>query len=187
MMNDIGHQGSSKPREQMVPPEGKIKTDVANCYGQFLKFKKQELKEKDPNAKINRKKTEEEWRALDQNRKDFFVKRWRQEKEKMGGNYRKRELKLVKKITDQKQKKQKNVKKTVDAENPTLKFLEKLESVDISIEKLSKENEVTRDNISNLKVDNAVFKFKLKSKSDELETLKDKYEQLLTQHNMCKL
>ena len=66
----------------------------------------------------------------------------------------------------------------------TLKFLEKL---DISIEKLSKENEVTRDNISNLKVDNAVFKFKLKSKSDELETLKDKYEQLLTQHNMCKL
>ena len=177
----------SKPKSKKFPLKSKNKTEPVNCYGQFLMFKKQKLQEKDPNAKLNRSDTLKEWKGMDQNEKDFFVECYRKEKEEMGDKYRNRELKLAKKDAGEKNKKQKKVKESKDAENPNLKFLEKLEAIDYSIGELGKENEVLREKISNLRVENAVFKYKLKTKSEELESLKDKYEQLVLQHNLCKL
>jgi hypothetical protein len=179
---------NTNPEGQNALLKSKTKTEAANCYGQFLKFKKQELKDRDSNAKFNQKEALQEWRGLDQERRNVFVKLYREEKEKMQNNnqYRNRKLKLVKKSANEKKRKQKEMKALEDEGSPTIKYLEELESIDIRSKKLSEDKEVLRESIYNLRMDNAVLKYKVKSKCDELESIKDKYEQLVLQHNMCK-
>ena len=179
---------NTKPEGQNDLLQSQTKTEAANCYGQFLKFKKQELIDRDSNAKFNQKEALQEWRGLDQERRNVFVKLYREEKEKMQNNnqYRNRKLKLVKKSANEKKRKQKEMKALEDEGSPTIKYLEELESIDIRSKKLSEDKEVLRESIYNLRMDNAVLKYKVKSKCDELESIKDKYEQLVLQHNMCK-
>ena len=179
---------NTKPEGQNDLLQSQTKTEAANCYGQFLKFKKQELIDRGSNVKFNQKKALQEWNGMDQERKNFFVTLYRNEKEEMKKNnqYRNRELKLVMKSVKEKKKKQKKKKELEDEESPNIKYLEELESIDIRYKKLSEDKDVLRESISDLRVDNAVLKYKLKTKSEELESIKDKYDQLVLQHNLCK-
>ena len=98
-------------------------------------------------------------------------------------------MKRKRKVKDNPEKKQKLTKeKLIDSkENPTVEFLEKLELVDKNVEELRFEKEVLCEEFSSEKVINAVNKYKLKMKTEELDNLKDKYEQLVLQHSLCKI
>ena len=174
-----------KSKAKKLPLKKKAKTEPANSYGQFLKLRKQQTTEKDPKGRLDITEAQNEWKAMKSEEKAFYTDCYRKDKEEMGTNYR---MKRKRKVKDNPVKKQKSKKvKLIDSkENPTVEFLEKLELVDINVEELRFENKVLCEEFSNEKVINGVNKYKLKIKTEELDNLKDKYEQLVLQHSLCK-
>ena len=71
-------------------------------------------------------------------------------------------------------------------ESPTIEFLTHLENIDQKIVNVRYESRVVMDELSIQKELFAVNKFKHKSVTDELESLKVKYQLLVTQHGLCK-
>ena len=160
----------------------KVKRKAANSYGQFLRQRRKELTDEDPNAKMKLSEFVQEWRCMGPAEKQIFKERHRKEKEKMGivnGKGRKSTSK----------DKEKKVKKLKDSheleENPTVKFLETLEDIDQKIKEVKVNSEVVREELSHLREVFAVNKFKLKSVTDELEALKVKHQLLIKQHDFC--
>merc|ERR1712096_328342 len=166
----------TKGKAKKLPLEKKANTEPANSYGQFLKLRKQQIAEKDPKGQLDITEAQDEWKAMKDEEKAFFTNCYKKEKEEMGANYR---MKRKRKENPKMKQKSKKVKMIDCKENPTVKFLEKLELVDITVEELGLENKVLFEELSTEKVVNAVNKFKLKMKTEELDNLKDKYEQLV--------
>ena len=171
-------------KTKKTPLKKKAKTEPANSYGQFLKLRKQEITEKDPKDQLDITEAQNEWKTMNTEEKAFYKECYRKEKEEMGLSYR---IKRKRKVKDNpiKERKSKKVKLEDRKENPTAEFLEKMELMDINAEELRFENKVLCEVLSSEKEINAVNKYKLKVKTEELDTLKHKYEQLVLQHSLC--
>ena len=62
----------------------KVRKKAANSWGQFLKQRRKELTENEPNAKVKRAELVQEWRCMGPAEKQIFEESHRKEKEKLG-------------------------------------------------------------------------------------------------------
>lgn len=176
---------SPSPNNNSSGTRSKLKTKAANSYGQFLKHRRLELKQADPHAKLNRSEVSKEWRSMGSEAKKVFVERYRKEKELIGPIDRK--ASKVKVDALKKVKQIKNPKKGKVKVNPTINFLNNLESIDQKITAVSSVNAALVGELAGQKQDYAVNKYKLKAVTEEVEVLKDKFAQLVVQHESCKI
>ena len=187
---DVSRPASTAPcssKSKKVSKDRKIKTEPANSFGQYIKYRKKESIENNPKDKLDMKDVRKKWSIMSDVEKAFFKDCYMKEKHEMGTNYRmnrKRKVKEnLKKRNPEVKKLAKNVK--VQKETETEEFLVKLQLCDKNIEESHNESKVWCEELSCEKITNAVMKYKLKMKKEELDALKDKYEHLVLQHNQC--
>ena len=121
----------------------------------------------------------------------MYRKRYEEEKTAMGENYRagrkrKENIKKNEKIQYKKSHGKKGPKvQDVKLTNSSLDLLTKGESIDSEIDRFHLEGRGLQEQISDEKVKLAVNQYKLNEKTNECNSLKDKYKTLVALHSNC--
>ena len=144
--------------DNQVSPEGRLKTEAANPYIQFLMDRK-----KKSSCVLNMKKVNEEWKNISDEERNVFIEKYKVEKAKLGSVYREGRKRKPKKGNQNKLKKRKVSKEisvraaklgTTDVETepdeePTVEaLLGKLEELEEVIDLLSVSNNNINHEIS---------------------------------------
>ena len=135
-----------------------------------------------------------EWGRMEDDKKSYFQECYQKEKAEMGSNYRLNYKSKRKNDTnEEKTRKKSNAHKLgvevkddiVDKKCATVDFLERLEICDKKIDELQEKKDVLSEDLSSENICNSIQQYKLKMKTEELISLKERYEQLLLQHSLC--
>ena len=161
----------------------KVKTEPTNPFGQFMKEKRAKF------GKINYPETRLEWGKMPEDKKRYYVQLYEEEKVSLGDSYRagrkkKYQTKSGEIQTDKSLPKRRRKKEKVPSLS-NCQLLAQTQSLDKQIDQLHLEGRCLQDNLCDEKVKLAVIKYKLKEKTVETHTLKEKYKALLSQHVNC--
>ena len=135
-----------------------------------------------------------EWGRMEDDKKSYFQECYQKEKVEMGSNYRLNYKSKRKNDTnEEKTRKKSNAHKLgvevkddiLDKKCATVDFLERLEICDQKIDELQEKKDVLSEDLSSENICNSIQQYKLKMKTEELISLKERYEQLLLQHSLC--
>ena len=187
---DVNGPASTVPcssKSKKVSKVIKIKTEPANSYGQYIKYRKKLINDTNPEDTLDMEDVRKKWTIMSADEKAFFKDRYQKEKNEMGTNYR---MNRKNKVKENSKKKDPKVKKLainlkVKKESDTEEFLVKLQVCDQNMNDAHNENKVWCEELCSEKIKNAVIKYKLKMKTEELDSIKEKYEHLILQHNQC--
>ena len=171
--------------------ETKLKKEVANSFGQFLKVQKANLKAINPAAKLDFEKILIEWgEVVSDEEKKMYKKMSEEDKKKLGDNYRRDIDRLSKddlkaKETDRERKRKERMElksKQVDEEYCSSKFRSILCKKRQKCRELTEENSRLEEQLLELTRRDE----ELKRRNDHFEYFwKPKYKVLYEQHEMC--
>ena len=164
--------------------EKKLKTEPANPFGQFMKHKR--AKE----GEVIFGQVLLEWKQMSEEDKGFYRNCYEEDKAALGDNYRagrkRKRNKKNEKIQENKSSGKKGPKvQEVERKKSNLDLLTKCESLDGEIDQFNLEARGLQKQICDEKVKLAVNQFKLDEKTNECNSLKDKYKALVSQHSNC--
>jgi len=171
-LHDIPTVKTRNPIE--ISKQGKKeKTEPANQFLQFLKFKREQLQKSQPGAKLDPKIVREEWKTLSVKDKQQYKDMTQKEKESLGDSYRKNRRKKVKKVPiakligispklhiilkkTKKEQPTESKKQTTDNEMTLEMFLNESEKLDEEIEAAYDLKDKLKDQLWQLKIESAL-------------------------------
>ena len=160
----------------------KVKTEPANSFGQFLREKKAK------SGKVVKQLACEEWRELSGEQKAHYRRLYEEEKEAMGDMYRSKTVRKENRdetktaLSNRKgPKTSQSGKEAVDS----LQLLYEIQSLDDETEKMYLEARQLQELLCSEKVQLKANEMKLDDKTNECESIRDKYRTLVGQHSSC--